>query len=164
MPKALLIYVAGTVWGIYRYSSGRQSLSKTFMPSSTRFIPRIFPRGVVTGSHYGRNPITDTALIALVLAGPITMGRLPHGPPRAVTTWETRRLLQSLRLATRGRTGPHRSSSSRRLRLVLTCSMDVAFICAMGRRSRRAKGSVFVFAPTTTTQTLRETRRQERND
>jgi hypothetical protein len=51
-PKALLI---SRVWalygGIYRYSSGRLSLSKTFTPSSTRFIPRIFPRGEVTDSH-----------------------------------------------------------------------------------------------------------------
>jgi hypothetical protein len=37
--------------GIYMYSRGRLSLSKTFRPSSTRFIPRIFPRGEVTNSH-----------------------------------------------------------------------------------------------------------------
>jgi hypothetical protein len=30
-------------------------LSKTFMPSSTRFIPRIFPRGEVTDSHYSKS-------------------------------------------------------------------------------------------------------------
>jgi hypothetical protein len=29
-------------------------LSKTFMPSSTQFIPRIFPRGEVTDSHYSK--------------------------------------------------------------------------------------------------------------
>jgi hypothetical protein len=40
--------------GIYRYSRGHLSLSKTFRPSSTRFIPRIFPRGEVTDSHYSK--------------------------------------------------------------------------------------------------------------
>jgi hypothetical protein len=30
------------------------SLSKTFTPSSTWFIPRIFPRGEVTDCHYGK--------------------------------------------------------------------------------------------------------------
>jgi hypothetical protein len=30
------------------------SLSKSFRPSSTWFIPRIFPRGEVTDSHYGK--------------------------------------------------------------------------------------------------------------
>jgi hypothetical protein len=30
------------------------SLSKTFRPSSTWFIPRIFPRGEVIDSHYGK--------------------------------------------------------------------------------------------------------------
>jgi hypothetical protein len=119
-------------------------LSKTFMPSSTRFIPRIFPRGrlqaVITV-----NPIIDTALITLVLARPITMGRIPHGPPKAVTTWEIRRLRQSLRLATRGRRGPHQVSVRSAPSI---CSMDVAFNYAMGRQSRRAKGSVFAFAPT----------------
>jgi hypothetical protein len=44
--------------------------------------------------------ITNVALNALILAGPVTVGRIPHGPPGAVTTWETRRLRQSLRLAT----------------------------------------------------------------
>jgi hypothetical protein len=33
-------------------------------------------------------------------------------------------------------------------RLVLACSVDVAFVRAMRRRSRRAKGGVFAFAPT----------------
>jgi hypothetical protein len=121
-------------------------LSKTFMPSSTRFIHRIFPRGrlqaVITVKA-----ITDTTLNALILVGPITMGRIPHGPPGAVTMWETRRLRQSLRLATRGRRRSCRSPSGRRLRLVQTRSVDVT-ICAMGRRSHRAKGSVFTFTPT----------------
>jgi hypothetical protein len=106
-------------------------------------------------SHKGRlqivikeNLIIDTALIALVLAGPITMGRIPHGPLLAVTTWEARRLRQGLCLATRERRGPHRSPSGRRLWLVLTCSVNVAFICTMRRRSRRAKGRVLAFVPT----------------
>jgi hypothetical protein len=30
------------------------TLSKMFMPSSTWFVPRIFPRGEVTENHYGR--------------------------------------------------------------------------------------------------------------
>jgi hypothetical protein len=122
------------------------SLSKMFMLSSTRFIPRIFPRGEVTGNHYGK-AITDMARNTLILAGPITMGRIPHGPPGAVRTWETRRLRQSLRLATRPRRGPRRSPSGRRLRLVRARSVDVT-IYAMGRQSHRAKGSVFAFALT----------------
>jgi hypothetical protein len=121
-------------------------LSKTFMPSNTRFIPRIFPRGEVTCSHYGK-AIPDTSRNVLILAGPITMGRFPHGPPRAVMMWETRRLRQSLHLATRPRRGPCRSTSGRCFRLVRARSVDVT-ICAMGRRSHRAKGSVFAFAPT----------------
>jgi hypothetical protein len=121
-------------------------LSKTFMPSSNRFIPRILPRGEVTCSHYGK-AITDTALNALIFVGPITMGRIPHWPPRAVMTWETRRLRQSLRRATRPRRGPRRSPSSRRLRPAFRRVVDVT-ICAMGRRSHRAKGTVFAFAPT----------------
>jgi hypothetical protein len=52
MPKALLISCVRALYGgIYRYSRGRISLSKTFRPSSTQFIPRIFPRGEVTYSH-----------------------------------------------------------------------------------------------------------------
>jgi hypothetical protein len=58
-------------------------------------------------SHEGRlqtvitvKAITDTTRNTLILAGPVIMGRIPHGPPGAVTTWETRRLRQSLRLAT----------------------------------------------------------------
>jgi hypothetical protein len=101
-------------------------------------------------SHEGRleivikvNLITDMALIALVLARPITMGRITHGPPLVVRAQEVR-----LRLATRERRGSHRPPSGRRPRLVLVCYMDVAFVCAMRGRSRRAKGSVFTFAPT----------------
>jgi hypothetical protein len=52
MPKASLISrVRALYGGIYRYSRGRLSLSKTFRPSSTWFIPRIFPRGEVTDRH-----------------------------------------------------------------------------------------------------------------
>jgi hypothetical protein len=99
-------------------------LTKTFMPSSTWFIPRIFPRGEVIGNHYGI-AITDTTLNTLILVGPIVMGRIPHGPPVAVMTWETCRLRQSLRLATRLRRGPCRSPSGRRLRHVQTrCGCD----------------------------------------
>jgi hypothetical protein len=65
-----------------------------------RLYPRV-PDLSPEHSHEGRlhavimvTLITDTTLIALVLARPITMGRIPHGPPRAVTTWEARRLRQ----------------------------------------------------------------------
>jgi hypothetical protein len=134
MSKAFSRYCCGHCTGVFIGTRAAACpLTKTFMPSSTRFIPRIFSRGEVTGSHYGK-VITDTAPNALILAGPITMGRIPHGPPVAVTTWETYRLWQSLRLATRPRRGPRRSPSDRRLRHV--------------RWSHRAKGSVFAFAPT----------------
>jgi hypothetical protein len=123
-------------------------------PYQRRLHPRV-PGLSPKYSHEGRlqivikeNLITDTTLIALVLTGPITMGRIPHGPLLAVTPWEARRLWQGLRLATREQRGPHRSTSSRCLWLVLTCSVNVAFVCTMRRRSHRAKGSMFAFAPT----------------
>jgi hypothetical protein len=123
-------------------------------PCQRRLHPRV-PGLSTEYSHRGRlqivikvNLITNTALIALVLAGPTTMGRIPHGPLLAATTREARRLRQGLRLATRERRIPHRSSSGRRLRLVLTCFVNMAFVCAIRRRSHRAKGSVFTFAPT----------------
>jgi hypothetical protein len=53
--------------------------------------------------------ITNAARNALIFAGPVTVGRIPHGPPGAVTTWETRRLRQSLRLATARKKGDHAS-------------------------------------------------------
>jgi hypothetical protein len=87
-------------------------------------------------------------LIMLVLMEPITMGQIPHGPLLAVTAREARRLRQGPRLATREQRGPHRSPSGRCLWLVLTCSVNVAFVRAMRRRSHRAKGSMFAFAPT----------------
>jgi hypothetical protein len=70
--------------GIYRYSRGCLSLSKTFRPSSTWFIPRIFPRGEVTDSHYGilyyrHDPIH---------ACPSFVGRTVHGPLSVVREWE----------------------------------------------------------------------------
>jgi hypothetical protein len=37
------------------------------------------------------------------------MGRILHGPPGAVMTWETRRLRQGLRLATERTKGDHTS-------------------------------------------------------
>jgi hypothetical protein len=52
MTKASLISRVRALYGvIYRYSRGRLSLSNTFIPSSTRLIPKIFPRGEVTNSH-----------------------------------------------------------------------------------------------------------------
>jgi hypothetical protein len=125
-------------------------------PCQRRLHPRV-PSLSPEYSQEGRlhivikeNLITDTALIALVLTGPITMGRIPHGPLLAVTTREARRLRQGLRLATQERRGPHKSPSGRRLRLVPTCSVNAAFVCMVRRRSRRAKGCVFAFAPTIT--------------
>jgi hypothetical protein len=106
--------------GIYRYLRGRLSLPKMFRPSSTWFIPRIFPWGrlqiVITV-----NLITDTALITLVLAGPITMGRITYGPPPVVRERVVRRRRQGLRLATRDRRGSRRPPSDRRPRLALVC-------------------------------------------
>jgi hypothetical protein len=147
MPKAFPSPVAGTVRVFIGTRAAACPLTKTFMPSSTWFVPRIFSRGEVTGSHYGKT-ITDTTLNALILVGPITMGRIPHGPLVAVTTWETCRLRQSLRLATRPRRGPRRSPFGRRLR---QCS-DALWMCS--RRSHRAKGSMFDFAPTAINMTL----------
>jgi hypothetical protein len=55
-------------------------LSKMFMPSSARFIPRIFPRGglqtVITVKA-----ITNAARNTLIRAGPIIVGRMSRGPP-----------------------------------------------------------------------------------
>jgi hypothetical protein len=49
--KILISRMWALYGGIYRYSRDRLSLSKMFRPSSTWFIPRIFPRGEVTDSH-----------------------------------------------------------------------------------------------------------------
>jgi hypothetical protein len=58
-------------------------------------------------SHEGRlqtvitvEAIIDTARNVLILAAPVTMGRILHGPPGAVTMREACRLQQGLRLAT----------------------------------------------------------------
>jgi hypothetical protein len=57
-------------------------------------------------SHEGRlqtvitvETITDAAHNVLILAGPVTMAQILHGPPGVVTTREARRLRQGLRLA-----------------------------------------------------------------
>jgi hypothetical protein len=125
VPKAFFPPCCGHCTGVFIGTRATACpLTKTFMPSSTWFIPRIFPRGEVTGSRYGK-AITDTTLNALILAGPITMGRIPHGPPVAVTTWETYRLQQSLKFATRRQRGPRRSPSGRCLRHVwMRCGCD----------------------------------------
>jgi hypothetical protein len=120
MPKAFSFFCCGHCTGVFIGTRATACpLTKMFMPSSIWFIPIIFPRGEVTDSHYDK-AITETALNALILVGPITMGRIPHGPLVVVTMWETCRLRQSLRLATCPRRGPHRSPSGRRLRHVRT--------------------------------------------
>jgi hypothetical protein len=59
------------------------------MPSGTRTILRIFPQGEVTDHHY-RKAITDVARNTLIRAGPVTVGRILHGPPDATRTWDWR--------------------------------------------------------------------------
>jgi hypothetical protein len=49
--------------------------------------PRIFPQGRVTDRHY-RKAITNQARNSHVRAGPVTMGRIPRGPPGRVRTWD----------------------------------------------------------------------------
>jgi hypothetical protein len=94
-------------------------------PCQRRLDPRV-PGLSTEYSHDGRlqivikvNLITDTTLIALVLARHITMGRITHGPPPMVRAREVHRLWQGLRLATRERRGSHIPPSDRRPRLVL---------------------------------------------
>jgi hypothetical protein len=57
------------------------------MPSGTWTIPRIFPQGglqtVIT-----EKAITDEARNTLIRAGPVIVGRIPHGPPGAMRTWD----------------------------------------------------------------------------
>jgi hypothetical protein len=48
-------------------------LSKTFMPSSARFIPRIFPRGGLQ-SVITVKAITNAARNTRILVGPVTVG------------------------------------------------------------------------------------------
>jgi hypothetical protein len=114
-------------------------------PCQRHLDPRV-PGLSLEYSHEGRlqtvitvNFITDTALITLVHAGPISMGRITHGPPTEVRGREVRRLRQGLRLVTRERRS-NRPPSDWRPRLVLACSVDSAFVCAKRGRSRRAKG------------------------
>jgi hypothetical protein len=94
------------------------------------------------------NFITDTDLITPVHAGPISMGRIAHGPPLVVREREVRRLRQGLRLVSCERRGSNRPPSDWRPRPVLAGSVDSAFVCTRRGRSRRAKGGVFAFAPT----------------
>jgi hypothetical protein len=57
------------------------------MPSGTRTILRIFPQGrlqtVIT-----KKTITDEARNMLIRAGPVTVGRILHGPPDAMRMWD----------------------------------------------------------------------------
>jgi hypothetical protein len=122
--KLFSLLLRALYMGIYRHSSSRLSLDKDVYGLEYLIYPQNIPTRGVTGSQYSK-AITDTGPNALILAGPISMGRIPHGPPMAVTTWETCTLRQSLRLATRPRRGPHRSPSGRRLRHVPTRSVDV---------------------------------------
>jgi hypothetical protein len=101
IARALLIYPCeGTVRGYLK------ALEWPPIPCQRRLCPRV-PGLSPEYSHKGRlqtvitvKAITNVARNALILAGPVTVGRIPHGPPGAVTTWETRRLRQRLRLAT----------------------------------------------------------------
>jgi hypothetical protein len=106
-------------------------------------------------SHEGRlqtvitvNFITDMTLITSVRVGPISTGRITHGPPPVVREREVRRLRQGLRLVTQERRGSNRPPSDWRPRPVLAGSVDPAYVCARRGRNRRAKGGVFAFAPT----------------
>ena len=102
--------------GIYRCLSAQRLHVRTLVPSGTWIIPRIFPQGRVTDCHY-RKAITNWARNTLLNAGPVTMGRIPHGPPDLVRTWggktSSSAFVVSLRLAVR-RTGggPHRHHAS----------------------------------------------------
>jgi hypothetical protein len=48
------------------------------MPSVTKSILRIFPQGEVT-DLITEKAITDEARNTLIPAGPVTVGRIPHG-------------------------------------------------------------------------------------
>jgi hypothetical protein len=81
MPKALFLTVAGHCTGVFI------GTRVAVCPCQRRLCPRV-PSLFPEYSHEGRlqavitvNPITDTTLIALVLAGPITMGRILMGLP-----------------------------------------------------------------------------------
>jgi hypothetical protein len=106
MPKASLISsVPGHCTRVFIGTRGAAC------PCQRRLDPRV-PGLSPEYSHEGRlqivikvNLITDTTLITLVLAGPITMGRITHGPPPVVREQEVHRYRQGLRLATRERRG-----------------------------------------------------------
>jgi hypothetical protein len=55
------------------------------MPLGTQTIPKIFPQREVTDRHYIK-AITDEARNMLVHAGPVIVGRIPHGPPGEMRT------------------------------------------------------------------------------
>jgi hypothetical protein len=71
----------------------------------------------------------------LAHAGPVTVGRIPRGPPDEMRTWDKQTPSETgLRLAM------ERAKGRRADRL--------AFVGVARRRRLRAKGSVFAFAPT----------------
>jgi hypothetical protein len=122
-------------------------LSKTFRPSSTWFIPKIFPRGEVTDSHYGK---------LYYRHGPnhiCPRGAQLYGPNR---TWASLggegacgpvdfgKAFVLSRVSKGGQTGLRPVSALGLFWRVV----DSAFACARRGRSRRAMGGVFAFAPT----------------
>jgi hypothetical protein len=120
--------------------------SKTFRPSSTWFIPRIFPRGEVTDIHYGklyyRHDPNHTRPHGAQLYGPnrtwVSVGGEGAGGP---IDFDRAFVLSHVS------EGVEQAS----VRLVPSaCSVDSAFACARRGQSRRAKGGVFSFAPTNT--------------
>jgi hypothetical protein len=52
------------------------------MPSGTRTILRIFSQGRL------QTVITNEARNMLIRAGPVTVGRILHGPPDAMRMWD----------------------------------------------------------------------------
>jgi hypothetical protein len=100
MPTVFSLPLRARYGGIYRHSSGHLYIVKdVYAPRVSGLSPEY--------SHEGRlqtvitvETITNAACNVLILAGPVTMARILHGPPGAVTTQETRRLRQGLRLAT----------------------------------------------------------------
>jgi hypothetical protein len=85
------------------------------MPSGTQIIPGIFSQGEVTDHHY-RKGYYRRGPYMLIRAGPVTVGRIPHGPLEAMRTWDQQTSTEPcLRLAmerTKGdRAGPHPTSS-----------------------------------------------------
>jgi hypothetical protein len=110
-------------------------------------MPRIFARGDVTDSHYSKLYYRHDPYY-ICPHGPISMGRITHGPPPVVREREVRSLWQGLRLVTRERRGSSGPPYGWRPRPVLAGSVGPAFVCARQGRSRGAKGGMFAFAPT----------------